>query len=81
VAIPRVTIAVDITANARTPGTRKSMGLSRLVLAPSTLAKKTSTPIGIPTVTSRLSARRTVSRNSTRVWPSSVPILIRARRP
>ena len=62
--MPRLTIAVDITASASTPGTRKSTGLASVVFTESTSVKNTRTPSGITSVTSRLSLRRTVSSSS-----------------
>src|SRR5215470_13164402 len=69
--MPRLTIALDITASASTPGTRKSSGCASVVFTASTWLKNTSTPSGIASVTSRLSARRTVSSSSMRVWATS----------
>ena len=66
--MPRLTIALDITASASTPGTRKSTGSLYVVLTASTVEKNTRIPSGITNVTSRLSPRRTVSSISMRVW-------------
>src|SRR5689334_4325159 len=65
--MPRLTIALDITASASTPGTRKSTGSLYDVLTASTDEKNTRIPSGITSVTSRLSPRRTVSSISMRV--------------
>src|SRR5262245_31282928 len=65
--MPRLTIALDITASASTPGTRKSTGCGSVVFTASTLVKNTRMPSGIASVTTRLSPRRSVRSNSTRV--------------
>jgi hypothetical protein len=68
VAMPRPTIAVDITARARIPGARKSTASSVPVGSTSTTLKKRSSSTGMPMVSSSDSPRRAVSVSSTRVW-------------
>ena len=66
--MPSDTIAVAITDNASTPGTRKSTGSEKFVVTASTLAKNTSTPIGTASVTIAFSPRRICSVISARAW-------------
>src|SRR5438105_8381964 len=66
-------MAVDMTARASTPGTRKSSGSRYPVSTRSTLPKKTRIPTGIPRVTMRLSPRRSVSLVSTSTWAPTPP--------
>ena len=75
--MPRLTIAVDITASASTPGTRKSMLLPLVTWTASTFEKKTRMPSGITRVTSRLSPRRTVIISSMRVCAATAWRFIR----
>ena len=58
-------MAVDITARARTPGARKSTGSSPSIGSTSTSEKKTSSPTGMPRVSSSDSPRRRESVVST----------------
>src|SRR5437588_9443832 len=60
--MPRLTMLVDITASASRPGTRKSGGLA------ATAPKKTISTTGTTIVIRRLSVRRNVRINSTRIW-------------
>src|SRR5215469_11237719 len=66
--MPRLTIAVDMTARASTPGTRNCTGSRRDVCTTSTFVKNTRMPTGMAIDTTRLSPRRMVSRSSTRDW-------------
>ena len=61
VAMPRLTMAVDITARARMPGARKSTGCASVGEATSTSEKNTSSTTGMPRVSSSDSPRRSVS--------------------
>ena len=60
--MPRLTMAVDITARAKRPGTRKSGGLA------ATAPKKTSSTTGTTSVMSKLSPRLKARMSSTRSW-------------
>ncbi len=73
VAMPRLTMAVDITARARMPGARKSIGSPSPVGSTSTRLKKTSSSTGMPSTSRSDSPRRSVSVISTRVCAASGP--------
>ena len=64
VAMPRLTIALAMTASDSTPGTRKSIGSPVIELSGFTLPKNTKMPIGMASVTRRLSPRRSVMASS-----------------
>ena len=68
VAMPRLTMAVDMTARARMPGARKSMGSFVVVGRTCTSEKKTRSRTGMPSVRSTASPRRSVIVTSARVW-------------
>ena len=68
VAIPRLTMALDITARARMPGNKNCAGLSVSVGRTSTRPKKTKSKTGIPSVRSNCSPLRDTSCNSARSW-------------
>jgi len=71
--MPRLTIAVLITARAMTPGTRNSTGSSSPVGRMSTSPKNTSNSIGMTIISSNCSPLRRVVTSSLRNWmPSSL---------
>src|SRR3984957_21212280 len=72
--MPSDTMAVDITARARIPGTKKSTDLAVGVDTTSTEEKNTRKRTGIPTVKRRVSPRRRVMNTSARVWASKALI-------
>src|SRR5713226_6484377 len=78
VAIPRPTMAVDMTASARTPGATKSTGWVRPMNPTSTVEKNTSNSTGMPRASSTDSPRRKVRVSSTRVCASTGRISRRA---
>src|ERR1700682_450152 len=69
--MPSDTMAVDITARARMPGTKKSTDLAVGVDTTSTVEKNTRKRTGIPTVKRRVSPRRSVMNTSALVWASN----------
>ena len=71
VAMPRPTMAVDITARARMPGARKSTGSFTPTGRMSTDEKNTRSRTGMIRVSSTDSPRRSVSTSSTRVCAAS----------
>ena len=66
-------MAVDITASARIPGTKKLAGVAVGVDTTETLVKNSRNTTGIPRVSSSVSPRRSVMKNSAPVWAVSGP--------
>ena len=71
VAIDRLTRLVEITARARMPGSRKSIGRAVFGVRAGTSEKKTSRTSGRTTITNRFSPRRAVRRSSIPSWASA----------
>src|SRR5271163_1224783 len=72
--MPSETMAVDMTASARIPGTKKLAGVAVGVDTTDTLEKKSRKTTGIPRVSSRVSPRRNV------MWTSAAVCAVRGRR-
>ena len=69
--MPNDTMAVDMTARARMPGTKKSTGVSPGVDTTCTEEKNSKKTTGMPTVSNSVSPRRSVMNTSAQVWAAS----------
>ena len=69
--MPNETMAVDMTARARMPGTKKSTGVWPGVDTTCTVEKKSRKTTGMPTVSNSVSPRRSVMNTSAPVWATS----------